>query len=357
MRILGTMIALTVLPITLPSQTDRPVREDCGTCMLATRRVFSIRDDSGVLRNVAATRVVETANRGLIVFQNPGSADPPVIYDSTGARVGPLGGRGVGPGETSQTSWIEIGTDGSVRVFSGGRVNEFSSRGAPTRSGAYQGPMSRARPVFLPSGVSVWKPMWTAAGQTQHPLHVLNADGSPKGKIVVSPTGLQIPSYVLGPARREDAAAERFWLAERDGVDGVGYSAWLVSTEGRGIERLTHNPKWWPRHTSATPVVLRALWPTPADVREYENGRLLVLMSRARPDLTSAEIATATMQRAILDFRQTAAIVIDRRGGRLLGMATANGYPVALLASGRFVTYAEDADGNPRLDVWEIRVP
>jgi hypothetical protein len=217
--------------------------------------------------------------------------------------------------------------------------------------------MSRQRPAFLPSGLSIWKPTWTAAGQTRHTLHVIKADGSRADEIVASPLGPRVPSYVLGPARREDAAASRFWLAEAIHEEGDGYSAWLVSVDGKEADRLTHKPAWWPRHSASTPAIVRALGPRPTDVRELDNGRLLILMSRARPNVTGAEIATVPMERALLDFRQAAAVVIDRRSARLIGIATGPGYPVAILASGRFVTYGEDADGNPRLDVWEIRIP
>jgi hypothetical protein len=146
-------------------------------------------------------------------------------------------------------------------------------------------------------------------------------------------------------------------VTEAPPLKSRGYDVILIDTLGRPKLKLERHIDWWWSDDGGrgfTPIqdTVPTPYPFVRHVREEARGRLLVLVNRPRPNWKAVP-----MENRFLDgnFR-TVLEVLDPATARVVGTAAAVGYPVRLLSDSRFVTYREDADGIPWIDVWTVNI-
>jgi hypothetical protein len=175
----------------------------------------------------------------------------------------------------------------------------------------------------------------------------------------LSPTTGEVrPSRALAPASGMWSAP--LWVAESYFVDSEGYDVMLVDTLGGARQTFRRRAEWWHSRESApapgyfsTADSIRRVPTSVVGVREDKRGRLLVLVSHASPSWKGVTRTSQFQEANYVAILE----VIEPKTRRLLASFRVNGFPRSVISDNRFVTYREDRDGYPYLDVWRFNVP
>jgi hypothetical protein len=282
------------------------------------------------------------------------------VFDSTGRLVARVGKVGVGPGEITPVRWVVAGRDDTVRVFANTRINIFAGRDFRyVRSTIERSQETGSQyVVLLPGGRTARLSGRLPASGDLNPIYLRDRTGTLIRQL--SPTtSPSRPTRLLASA--EATSVGSLWVAEGSILRSDGYSVLLVDTLGaaRRIYRLT--PTWWESVQSFGPMrmiasgadTLSRPLPWLRSLREDSRGRLHVLTRIAKRDWQNVRLDEENQEGNYTSLLE----IIDPRAGRLVASVRVVGAPVAVVGDDRFVTYREDRDGYPHIDVWRVRIP
>lgn len=325
----------------------------CSGCTVAVQRTFAI---TGVnSRIMGHPRLTVRDSRGRLYVVNERVSEPPDVYDSTGAFIGPLGGKGNGPGEVTPTSFVEIGRGDTIRVHSHGRISVFDPSLAFRRSFVQITPESSPWDmVSIPGGKSASTSRAVAERPEMSPISVRDSKGLLIRTIELTDNkGIQ-PIRRLAVAHNQRKAS--LWVSETHQLR-IGYRIMLMDTLGTVHSTLRREPEWWYARQAITRVTFGSVdtmskpVTSVTSIREGSHGRLLVLMSHPRREWKG--VRRVDRYNGHYEARLD---VIDIASRRLVGSVMVPGAALQVLSDDRFATYREDADGIPWLEVWRISV-
>ena len=359
-HLLATRLALiaTVVAIPCGAQTSGEVTTltpVCGACDSRATLEYTIRGTDTPLEGLP--RGVGQDRRGrLIVWP---TRRPPLVFDSRGRFLTQLGKVGVGPGEVTPVRWVVAGNDDTLRVYSNTRVNVFSGDLRHVRTYVERSTETGSEHVVhLPGGMTArLSAIVPNRSGDLSPIYLRDRTGRLIREL--SPTTRPLrPSRAL--ARAAAGWGAPLWVAESVFIGSDGYDVMLVDTLGRSLKTLRRRADWWFSLTSPRPFRLydpSATVDRPTSsiesVREDARGRLLILTNHSAPDWKAVKGTDRFLQEnyiAVLD-------VIDPGTGRVLQSFRAPGFARGVVSDDRFVTYREDSEGYPYVDVWRFQVP
>jgi hypothetical protein len=349
------VVSLSSLFPLVTVRAQRPaenVRTECAKCAIQVRQLYKTRDPNGSLSDPAYS-LFEVAGE-LVVGARAPLQRFPVVFDSTGQYLRDIGRPGQGPGEIDVPVWTALLAGDTIRVFTPGRVSDFTTAGTFVRATAQLGGAVFVNALRLfPSGTQVIVPAGPGrpAGRDMYPLVVRGPDGSVLRRLELLDTGGELLLRVLGRAR--DHEAEKFWVAQSGPFNRRGYSLMLVSTDGKVHRSLVHEPSWWLSLPSGPRGSLTGPISRVADVRERSDGTLLVIVSQAKPGWRSIP----TTPKGGMETRYEARLLaIDLRTTSVVGMATIP-RGSSFISDSRLVVQTLTKNGEPELTVFEIRLP
>ena len=362
-------VALLSAGVTTLASAQRPnvpeVTQVCARCSVAVQRVATIGGINSALRG--QPRAMVRTGRGDFILLEPVPGRI-LVFDSAGNSRGFLAGRGQGPGELTRPQRITIGAGDTLLVYEADKVSLFGPTLTFVRSIRLTAPVgglgSFAR---LENGLLATRPNGGRPGDSTY-LTMRRADGSVLGQALPTaigglPSASPRPRHVAG----RTSTGVGLWIVWAH-WNSNGYRVSWADTTLRMTEAFERKPDWWhygvrPFATTHTvrggQVIIDPPLGTPVprqptdvrDARQASRGHLLFLIAqplREWPRVTNDE----------LWWRGYSAVVevIDPRTNRLVGSSTTPGLPLLLVDDEHFVTYRDDADGAPYLDVWRITI-
>lgn len=359
-RNVGVMIALiSTIAGALPAQSRSPVvtiPSTCAPCITRASREYTI--DGRVTPIEGRPSGVTQDRRGrLIVWY---TRQPLFVFDSSGRLVTRVGKVGVGPGEITPVRWVVAGRDDTVRVHATGRINVFAGRDFHyVRSTIWRSPEPAPRDILpLPSGITASRSGISSERGDLNPIFLRDRNGQLIRQL--SPTKWEYrPDRVLAAAATTWEAP--LWLAESRFLKSEGYSVMLVDTLGVVRRTFERNPDWWqsqqtvlpPRMLTSMSDTVRRPSANVESLREDNRGRLHVLVRMPRPDWAAVRADEQYQEGNYLAMLE----VIEPRTRRLVASIRIVGAPIAVVGDNRLVTYREDREGYPHIDVWRIGLP
>ena len=356
-----SVLAVALVGIARPLTAQRALEPVAipATCSPCASRAILEYTISGRVADIEGRPrgAVQDAHGRLLLWY---TRDPIFVFDSVGRVAARVGKVGNGPGEITPVRWVVAGPDDTVRVLSTGRINVFAGRAFRyVRSAVERSPDAAPwQVVFLPSGVSARLSNIVADGTDRNPIYLRDRSGRLIREL--SPT-----TWEYRPTRALAAASSKWrgqiWMAESRFVGSDGYTVQLLDTVGKIQQSFIRRPPWWVSLQAVrTARMLSSMSDTvskPAaqivSLREDSRGRLQILASIPQPDwagIKAEDLYQSGNLHSVLE-------VTDLRVGRLIAMVRVEGSPVAVIGDDRFVTYREDRDGYPYVDVWRIAVP
>ena len=328
----------------------------CKACSVEVRRTATLGGPDSPLAGLPRV-LVEDAGRNLVVQGRLIDRNPPLVFDSSGRYLGPLGRPGQGPGDVTPVRWLSTDSLGQVEVHSRNRINVFSARqellSTSTLSDFDKLPGDMVR---LGRGVSVELTNLLGQGPDFNPLIIRGPQGQVLREVHLSTKTKQSrPTRTITRSRRE--GHKLVWMAETKSIKGLGYEVLLIDTAGRARLRLERRLDWWTSRSTQpafTPIqdTLSTPYPWISHIREDADGRVLVLLAKPRSDWKAVKMADRWVEGNYLTVLE----VVDPSGPRVLGTAVVKGFPLRLVSDTRFATYREDSDGVPWIDIWQLVV-
>jgi hypothetical protein len=336
------------------TRAPRSIPDCAADCMLSATRVARIGGEDDTLVTGSPWQVAGDARGRLFVTftRNAMPAPPTLVLDSSGRLLRALARRGRGPGESDRPEVLHIGPGDTIRLYEPGREIVFDGELRHIRTSA------QARSVQIPRQVvrfhddtflMIGSELYGEDGLPQR-LRRHDTKGTTLGELrEVSPLG------AFGPMRRIahalEPARERLWIAQFAWDRGRGYDLLLLDRAPRLDLHLRRVPREW----ITAPQVINEMTGTSRveAIREVAPGIVAVMIAHPKPNWRSIPIHPKRFT-GWWNRYDTRVEFIDTRSLRVLGTASITGYPRAALPGDRFVTYQEDADGLPILDVWRV---
>jgi hypothetical protein len=347
--VLLILILSVVTPLSAQQRRDQRIGSTpCQDCSVRVERVASIGGPESPLRGLPKV-VVEDGSGNLVVMHAEVDRQPPIVFDRSGQHIGSLGKAGQGPGEVTPVRWLATDSGGRVEVYSGGRVTLFSSRQEYVSTTIMQAfDQLPADMIRLGVGQTAWlTQVLNSPGPDANPISIRG----PKGEVIrqLHLTPHTRPRLIRELSRADHQGQGLLWVTELPALESRGYDVILIDTLGHAKLRLERHIDWWWSDQAGgrgfTPLQDTAFTPYPFvhHVREDARGRLLVLLSRPRPNWKAVPIGDRFLEG---NFR-TIVEVLDPASAQLVGRAMAVGWPIGAVGDSRFATYREDADGDP----------
>jgi hypothetical protein len=344
------LAVLLSIVIATPADAQGPkvVTDSCRDCTVALRRLHTITDVDGELHG--ATFSVGVGN-WLVFLKRPS----PLVYNSEGRFVGPIGRIGDGPGEIRNVVSIGHLAGDTVRVFMRGRSADFSLRKGFVEDKTLRSATPVNDLLLFPRGEHVVNiyPLSGTTGKDVNPFEVRNADGSRRSRPELLDTKGQAILKVVGRARESDHQRGIFWTLQSGVISPKGFLIQQVNLDGRVLQSLAVEPSWW-QHV---PPNARGERVAPSsrivDIHQREDGLLLVTVVHPRENWRRLP----RHGRGFEELSAARLIVIDPVRLEVRGIANLSAEIAVVASDSRIVTYEYDADRVLQFGVHEISIP
>ncbi|HYV98025.1 MAG TPA: 6-bladed beta-propeller [Gemmatimonadaceae bacterium] len=332
-----------------------PAKPTCPACRIALQESIALGEADGIGMLEADRNIVQRDSRGNF-YVNDGVAPYYWVFDQRGQPLKRVGGRGSGPGEFQKITALAIGTNDSVYAFDFrlSRMSVLTSQGQFVRSVP-----TEYRPDLFEHAVLGSRVVLNANIRTPDrvglPVHLLDRNG----RI------LRSFGSVEGDYRPDVAYADRRVLAAAgpDAVWSGRSNRYLVErwdTAGRLLQSLEREPEWfreyWKDDISANSP------PAPHTTALLQHGDTLwVVLTIADPNWKTVVKSASPDGRffKISDensYRDVMLEAIDVRKGQLLLSTKLPRIIWGFLGPGVVYGPKSRADGNPAVQVWDLRV-
>jgi len=275
------------------------------------------------------------------------------VYDDKGVLLSRFSRKGTGPGELESVDAMVVTRGDTVHLFDNTlrRYTVFSPSHRFLRSSAMPGSVQHA--VELSDGSLVINAGFSRSTAIGFPLHHMGRGGG-----ITRSFGIEAPrigNFGQFLMARAIAAADGggVWSVPR-----LRYEPSLWTPEGKVLE-LQRQASWFPPVlTPQSPG--RDRRPTPWVRGVWHDGREHLWVVLNVPDANWRPLPPPPGERGPpidMDRQYDTIIeVINTRTGELLGSQRYGEQLGELLPGGFVVRYREDADGEPYLDVWQLRL-
>jgi len=359
--IISLLLALHLGSAAAPVAAQPPgpvitVPTTCAPCVTRAALQYTIRGTDTPIEG--RPRGVTADMRGrLIVWY---SQRPLFVFDSSGRLAARVGKVGMGPGEITPVRWVIAGRDDTVHVFAGTRINVFAGGDfRHVRSTIERSPEAGSTNVIrLPGGKTARLSNIVAQSEALNPIFLRDRNGQLVREL--DPTKWEYrPSRALALADPSWHAA--LWMAESSFLRTEGYRVLLLDTLGGVWRTVRRNPDWWEsmkripdmRGLGSMADTLGRRAAGVQGVREDSRRRVHVLSRVTSPDWKAVRADEEYREGNLISVLE----VIEPRAGRLLASVRVVGAPLGIISDNQFVTYREDRDGYPYIDVWRISLP
>jgi hypothetical protein len=284
------------------------------------------------------------------------SAEPPLVFDSTGKFLRYLGRAGQGPGEYQHAFVIFTNSDSvmvmdeyrytvlapTLSVIRTTRVDHVFNAGIRNVALLRNGDIVAAAPDFTAAGIGLPFHRLSAAGAVKSFGDVAAPDRSGRPQVALN---------IVGPS-----SGGSFWAAQLG-----DYVASLRNEQGQLVVSLQLAGSWVP--TQPAPVHVRPALDPPRPnlnhLREDAAGRLWVAVNvagerwreamRPLPGGGTSEPRWDYLYNTVID-------VIDWKEGRLVTEVSFRGYFLQFIDDGLFASTSEDANGAPFVEIWRMLI-
>jgi hypothetical protein len=332
----------------------------CDRCSISARRVAVLGGPTGPLTGQPSSVTRLASGKYIVLTRRTSQPDSMLpVFNADGTFERYLARRGQGPGEVTSPVAIAERPDSTVLVYERGLTHSFSA------SLRFVGVNRATSNLSSGSSLALLAKDGLAAYTN---IGVLDTVYFHRGG-QTAPRAFSAPAIERGGngrviAKKDVSADARLWVVQS--YHENGYSATEYDTSGNRGALLRHKPEWWFGGTVGATVVMRP-GQAPAvagdtiarpnsdawDAWWAGNGVLLSLFQHSTDSWKGIQLRSR--------FNGGGSYVsvveaVDTKTGRLIGRADLHGFPVALIGGLQVVTYREDADGFPYVDVWQLTV-
>ena len=357
--LLCVSMAVMPLPRAEAQVTSIPGTPTCDRCELrATRRLTLGTDEHDAVLMDAPATVAKDSRSIYYVAQR---TTPPLVFDSSGRFLRPVGRKGKGPGEVEDALAVVIGPGDSLHVieFFGGRRSVFSPSGTFVRVIPSRGNVGNA--VMLPNGDMAIDRGFYEAFRDGEPLQIVGPGGEAS-----SPFGGNTP---VSPQGDQQRLIRQLGVARTGDIWAAHYKEYRFSLWRRDGSVVRHYERTNDFFRPDDPFVVQPDHSTPprvTSIHEDEAGLVWVTVQVSAPpaqwnealgEPRSAPNGRTTYPRQMRGrMYHTLIEVFDVRAGTLL---VSRRFPFSVtdaLGDGEYAAYRQDEDGVPYVDIWRVEL-